>query len=147
MDSSIITHLGQSTRLIGLWIIDHFQANGIDLNKEQWLVLKKLHEENGRVQNDLAYITDPSKTSLTRLLNTMEKKGLVHRKNCEKDQRINHVYYSDKGADLYRRSLPFFNQVIDELTQGITKEEIYQTISVLEQIKQNAQNKLNDVKL
>jgi len=147
LDSSIITHLGQSTRLVGLWIVDHFQANGIDLNKEQWLVLKKLHEENGRVQNDLAYITDRSKTSLTRLLNTMEKKGLVFRKNCEKDQRIKHVYYTEKGTEFYHRSLPFFNQVIDELSQGISQEEINETISVLKKIKKNAQNKLNDVKL
>jgi DNA-binding MarR family transcriptional regulator len=139
--------LGQSTRLIGLRILDHFQANGIDLNKEQWLVLKKLHEENGRIQNDLAFITDRSKTSLTRLLNTMEKKHLVFRKNCEKDQRVNHVYYSEKGAELYGRSLPFFNQIIDELTEDISQEEIENTISVLKKIKQNAQNKLNDVKL
>lgn len=147
MDSSIITHLGQSTRLVGLWIVDHFQANGIDLNKEQWLVLKKLHEENGRIQNDLAYITDRSKTSLTRLLNTMEKKGLVFRKNCQKDQRVKHVYYSEKGGELFRRSLPFFNQAIDELTRGISQDEIYQTISIMKKIKRNAQNKLNDVKL
>jgi len=37
--------------------------------------------------------------------------------------------------------------VIDELSQGISQEEINETISVLKKIKKNAQNKLNDVKL
>jgi DNA-binding MarR family transcriptional regulator len=147
LDSSIITYLGQTTRLVGLQVLDHFQSNEIDLNKEQWLVLKKLHEQNGQIQNDLAYITDRSKTSLTRLLNTMEKKDLVCRKNCNKDQRVNHVYYTKKGAELYQRSLPLFNAVIEDLTQGIPEEEIDLAISILKKIKQNAQNKLNDIKI
>ena len=127
--------------------MDYFQKNGIDLSKEQWLVLKYLHEKNGQAQNDLAFITDRSKTSLTRLITTMEKKGLVCRTNCRQDNRVNHIYYTDKGEAIFQKSLPLFNKVIEDLIDGVSSKEIEQTISVLKKIKENAQNKINEINL
>ena len=40
-------------------------------------------------QHDLAFLTDRDKTSLTRLLSTMEKKNLVARITSSEDKRVN----------------------------------------------------------
>ena len=118
---------------------DQFIENNIKLTKEQWLLLKKLHERNGQIQNDLAFITDRSKTSLTRLIGTMEKKGLVYRVGCEADRRVNRVYYTEKGKAIFAQAEPVFLEVIEQLTENLSKEQVELTLDTLEQIIKNAE--------
>lgn len=120
-------------------ISDQFIESNIKLTKEQWLLLKKLHERNGQVQNDLAFITDRSKTSLTRLIGTMEKKGLVYRVGCEADRRVNRVYYTEKGRDIFAQAEPVFLEVIEQLTENLSEEQVKLTIESLKQIIKNAE--------
>ncbi|MDZ7612837.1 MAG: MarR family transcriptional regulator [Flavobacteriaceae bacterium] len=115
------------------------------MSKEQWLLLKKLHEKNGQMQNDLAFITDRSKTSLTRLINTMEKKGLVYRIGCNDDKRINHVYYTEKGKELYNKATPVFLEVMNQLAENLTDKQIKETVEVLQHIIKNAEKITNPI--
>jgi len=139
LKNTLIPCLGKTAKLMSFSIGDHLMAHKIALTKEQWLLLKMLHEKNGQMQNDLAFITDRSKTSLTRLIHTMEKKGLVYRVGCEEDKRINHVYYTEKGSALYKRAEPVFLDVIDRLSENLTENQIRVTIDTLEKIIANAE--------
>jgi DNA-binding MarR family transcriptional regulator len=123
------------------YIGDTMQYHGINLSKGQFIVLKYLHENDGRKQNELAFITNRSKTALTRLINTMEKKDLVHRKVCEKDMRINHIFLTEKGKEIWSRSLPYFNEVIDELQKGISEDDLETVKRVMQQIQNNINQK------
>lgn len=119
------------------YIRDNMKSHGINLSKEQFIVLKHLDEKDGRIQNDLAFITNRSKTALTRLINTMEKKGFVSRAVSEKDMRINHVYLTDFGRETWEKSYPFFLETIQELQKGISKEELENAKNVMKQIQHN----------
>ncbi len=142
IEKTLLPYLGKTAKYSGFYFIDTFHENGIDLSKEQWLVLKKLHDKDGLIQNDLAFITDRSKTSLTRLINTMEKKQLVHRVNSKEDKRINHIHISDLGKSVFKRSLPVLHKIITELQNGISDLEIKTTIKVLNHIQSNINKKL-----
>ena len=135
----LIPHIGKTAKLMSFCIGDQFIENNIKLSKEQWLLLKKLHEKNGQIQNDLAFITDRSKTSLTRLISTMEKKGLVYRVGCEADRRVNRVYYTEKGRDIFAQAEPVFLEVIEKLTENLSEEQVKLTIESLKQIIKNAE--------
>ncbi len=142
IEKTLLPYLGKTAKYSGFYFIDTFHENGIDLSKEQWLVLKKLHDKDGLIQNDLAFITDRSKTSLTRLINTMEKKQLVNRVNSKEDKRINHIHISDLGKTVFKRSLPVLHKIITELQNGISDLEIKTTIKVLNHIQSNINKKL-----
>jgi DNA-binding MarR family transcriptional regulator len=135
----LIPHIGKTAKLMSFCIGDQFIENNIKLTKEQWLLLKKLHERNGQIQNDLAFITDRSKTSLTRLIGTMEKKGLVYRVGCEADRRVNRVYYTEKGRDIFAQAEPVFLKVIEQLTENLSEEQVKLTFESLKQIIKNAE--------
>ena len=134
-------YIGKTSKFLGYYIIECFQENNINLSKEQWLVLKKLNDKDGQVQNDLAFITNRSKTSLTRLINTMERKGLVYRVISEKDKRIKHIFLSKLGVSNYLESLPILKKIDKELQKNISKEDIENTIKVLNQVQQNINKK------
>ena len=119
------------------YIRDNMKSHGINLSKEQFIVLKHLDEKDGRIQNDLAFITNRSKTALTRLIQTMEKKGYVSRSVSEKDMRVNHVYLTALGREIWEKSYPFFLETIQELQKGISKEDLENTKNVMKQIQNN----------
>ena len=119
------------------YIRDNMKSHGINLSKEQFIVLKHLDEKDGRIQNDLAFITNRSKTALTRLIQTMEKKGLVSRSVSEKDMRINHVYLTKLGRQTWEKSYPFFLKIIEELQKGLSQEDIINAQKVMKQIQSN----------
>jgi len=136
-DKTVLPCLGKTAKLAGYYFIDTFHENGIDLSKEQWIVLKKLNDKNGQTQNDLALITNRSKTSLTRLINTMEKKNLVFRKLSKEDKRINHIHLSELGKKTYLTSLPVLKKLMSNLQENINQKDLATTIEVLDQIQNN----------
>ncbi len=140
---ALIPWIGKTAKFIDYYIADYMKERGIDLSKEQFIVLKYLNEDDGLIQNDLAFITNRSKTALTRLIQTMEKKGLVFRKTSMKDLRINHVYLTDFGRETWERSLPYFMEIIDDLQAGISDEEVNRVRDILIRIQQNIKLRTN----
>lgn len=136
-ESTILPHIGKTAKYAGYCFNTVFQKNNIDLSKEQWLVLKMLHDTDGQVQNDLAFISNRSKTSLTRLINTIEKKGYVIRITSKKDKRINHIFLTKEGKVIFKKSLPALQNLIGKLQKGINPEDLKLTIKVLQQIQNN----------
>ena len=136
-ENTVMPTLGKTAKILGFYFMDVLHENHIDLSKEQWLVLKMLNDVDGQVQNDLAFISNRSKTSLTRLINTIEKKGYVIRITSKKDKRINHIFLTDKGKVIFKKSLPVLQNLISDLQEGINLEDLKLTIKVLQQIQNN----------
>ena len=73
-ENSIGPWLGRTVKIIEYYLQEAFNKQEIDLTKEQMIVLKKLSDQNGLNQNELAFLTLRNKSSLTRLLSKMERK-------------------------------------------------------------------------
>ncbi|HEV2677401.1 MAG TPA: MarR family transcriptional regulator [Aliidongia sp.] len=114
-----------------------------DLTLPMYRVLAFLAEENG-VQRlgDLAVLTVMEMSTLSRLVATMQRRGLVTRVRPENDQRSLHVGLTDAGKVLVTRLQPrahYYEQVatgalsaaeIDALKA--TLNVIYQNVDMLE---------------
>ena len=92
------------------------QMSSIGLTRSQWWLLTYLFFKDGINQSELAILMDMEKAPLSRLLDRMEKKGWVIRKNESKDRRTKNIYLSetikplissmrDKAADYRSESL------------------------------------------
>ena len=71
------------------------QMASIGLTRSQWLLLTYLYFKDGINQTELASLMDMEKAPLSRLLDRMEIKGWVIRKNETKDRRIKNIYLSE----------------------------------------------------
>lgn len=136
-ETSIGPWLGRTVKIVDIRLQEAFDTNGIDLTKEQMVILKKLHEEDGLNQNELASLTYRDKSSLARLLSKMETKSYIKRKQCTKDKRRNGVFLTVEGRALFLRTIPVVKQVIHTMELGVSDAEKEFMITLLKKIQVN----------
>ncbi len=137
LNNTLIPCLGRTAKLMTVYMQQKFAHYHVDLTLKQWIVLKHLVEEGGREQKHLALITERDKTSLTRLISTLEKKGLVRREVSVTDKRVNHLFITNPGKETYLSTLPLITQSIQELQSGIDKEDLDRAIATINRVSNN----------
>lgn len=140
-NKTIAPWLGKSAKMLNGYISEVFHRNNISITKQQWIILKILSDKNeGIIQNKLAFITERNKASLTRLINGMERNGLVTRIRSENDSRKNIVYITEKGTEIFLKTEPLMLSSILKIQKGISEEEMKTFRDVLSKIQQNLTN-------
>ena len=114
-----------------------FQAKGYDVTPEQWAVLNRLWEEDGLSQVDLAERTFKDKPGTTRILNLLEKKGIVVRRPDESDRRVLRIFLTKTGKDLKDKLIPCAQEVLAKSGKNLTRQEIAQFKLTLNHILNN----------
>ena len=142
-ESSVGPWINRTMKMVDLYFQDAFNANDFNLTKNQWLLLKILMDDDGKPQNELAFITNRDKASLTRLISVMEKKNLVARISSKEDKRINHIYITKKGVSTFKETLPVVTKVLDTMQEGLTQNEVENAIEIMKKIQSNISSNSN----
>ncbi|NYI03284.1 MarR family winged helix-turn-helix transcriptional regulator [Allostreptomyces psammosilenae] len=58
---------------------------------------------------------------MTRLVDRLERRGLVRRRTCPRDRRVQLVGLTEAGGDLARRAAPWYDRLLDEYLAGLTE--------------------------
>jgi len=136
-ENSIGPWLGKTVKIVDYFLQESLNKVDLNLTKEQMIILKKLHDQDGLNQNELAFLTIRNKSSLTRLLIKMENKKYITRKQSEEDKRINRVYVTQLGRDIFQKTKPVMGFLIKRMEKGISENERQQMIKILKKIQQN----------
>ena len=103
LEESLGYAMGRATRSMGALVNRNFAHAGFDVTCEQWSVLFNLGKKNGQSQQELAGLICKDKTSVTRLIDNMEKHNLVVRIPDKSDRRQKLIYLTKKGQDLQEK--------------------------------------------
>jgi DNA-binding MarR family transcriptional regulator len=115
----------------------HFRDEGIDITVEQWSVLVHLWREDGLNQQELCNRTFRDKPSITRLLDNMEKSGLVKRVAGTTDRRTNSIFLSEEAKAMRDRTMQLANGTLNEGLEGVSYEDVETVRRVLEKVYEN----------
>jgi len=129
--------MGRTTRAMSRMLQNVIANAGYDITIEQWVIIANLNRKNGQFQQQLADNTYKNKTSVTRMINALQKKGLVERVSDQEDLRQKRVFLTQKGAQLYEKLRPLAMQVQEKATQGIDSEEMEYCKNILLKIYDN----------
>lgn len=116
-----------------------------DITTEQWAVLNRLAERDGISQKDLAQRAEKDQTNVTRILDQLERKGLVERRPNAVDRRSFLTFITDKGKSLNEVLLPVEKEVINSVLHGLSEEEKDLLRAMLNRITRNANRIINEV--
>ena len=130
--------IGQIHRLSTKKFVQNSHNSGIDISMDQWLVLGPIWENEGISHKEISEYSLKDKTSVTKIIDTLEKKNLVVRVPDQLDHRIKRVVLSNKGKKLFLEVIPVMELTRDQLRKGITDKEIELLRSVLSKIYKNS---------
>ncbi|MFC2176364.1 MarR family winged helix-turn-helix transcriptional regulator [Bacteroidota bacterium] len=143
MENLMMPWIGKTMKHIDLFIASQLSEKGINLTRQQVILMKILFHDGPLPQNDLAFLTDRDKTSLTRLLSTMEKKNLVARITSPEDKRVNVVHLTKNGEKVLNETAPVLLNVIMKMQEGISQKEQDTVIGVMKTIQDNIEKQCN----
>lgn len=136
-ETSIGPWLGRTVKMVDYHLQEAFDRHGLDMTKEQMVILKKLHEQDGINQNELASLTYRDKSSLARLISKMESKKYIRRVQSKEDKRNNEIFITEEGLKILAETRPVIQEVIDVMEQGINKEDKALIINTLKRVQNN----------
>ena len=102
-----------------------------------WRVLAALYEQDGRRMGDLSATTSIDVSTLTRLVDNMEKKGLVARQRDPEDARAVVLNVTPAGRRLTVRILPIAERYEKVALQGFDPAEAEQLKAALRRLYTN----------
>ncbi|MEK6153424.1 MarR family transcriptional regulator [Flavobacteriaceae bacterium 3-367] len=140
-EKSVGPWLGKTMKIMDYYLQEALQREGLDLSKEQMIVLKKLHDKDGLHQNELAFLTLRNKSSLTRLLVKMERKDYIRREQHADDRRINQVFLTDLGRSVFKDTRPVIKTLMTIMEKDLSAEEKDGLINILRKIQYNFTSK------
>ena len=110
------------------------RITSFDITPEQWAVLNRLWEKDGITQKDLAERTFKDQPNIGRILDKLEKKGLIRRCADTEDLRVLIVSLTQEGQKLKKELIPLAAEVLDLVQKDISEEERKVLVTVLKRI-------------
>jgi len=129
--------MSQVDRLCTKKFVQNARKFGMDISQDQWMVIGPIWKQKGISQKEIAEYCGKDKTSVTKIIDTLEKKNLLVRYSDQIDQRIKRVVLSNKGKDLMKNVMPVIEQHRNDLLEGIKSKEIETFKIVLKKIYNN----------
>ena len=129
--------IGQVHRLSTKKFVQNSHNSGLDISMDQWIVLGPIWENEGLSHKEISEYCLKDKTSVTKIIDTLEKKNLVVRVSDQLDHRVKRVVLSKKGKELFLQAIPIMELTRDQLREGITEQDIESLRSVLTKIYNN----------
>ena len=116
----LVVYLSKAERGYTKTLNRAFQQAGYDLSREQFELLQVLWEGDHINQQAISRKLQKDKYNVTKLLNTLTKRGFVQRTMSQEDRRNNFVILTEKGMQVQKALLQIEEQVHTDLTFTLT---------------------------
>lgn len=130
----LVVYLSKAERGYTKTLNRAFQQAGYDLSREQFELLQVLWEGDHINQQSISRKLQKDKYNVTKLLNTLTKRGFVQRTMSQEDRRNNFVILTEKGMQVQKALLQIEEQVHTDLTFTLTPSEIKSCMWVMRKL-------------
>lgn len=97
-------------------------------------------KEEDVFQKDIEELLRIRRSTATGMLNTLEKKGLIHRQPVSYDARLKKLMITPAGIEFSDKAVNCIREVENQVSYGLTEEEITAFFNVLDKIKRNVED-------
>ena len=113
----------------------------VGLTPPQFYVLATIGYAGGLPFGEIGAKMMVTVSNLTGIVDRLEEKKLVVRRRDEEDRRVVHVVLTDKGAKLYRSTLPLFEKSVAEIFHALEASQHKQLAALLRRLQPEAVEK------
>ncbi|WP_020589809.1 MarR family winged helix-turn-helix transcriptional regulator [Desulfobacter curvatus] len=128
---------GLANRQLSHTLAARFKAAGINMTAEQWGAILLLLNGDAQTQGQIGAQLFLEKSSASRLLNGLERRGWINRTRDPKDSRQKLVTPTPRVLETAERCAVIAREVIADAQRGMTREEQSACRSLLSRIIEN----------
>lgn len=110
---------------------------GVPLTPEQFMLIDLLWNQGAMTQQQLADLMQKDKNSVTKLVDAIERKGFVIRRQSLSDRRSNIIILTDKANLLKPDAKEKGISILEEMLEGISEDELRVFLSTLHKLNDN----------
>lgn len=116
----------------------------VGLTPEQFLLIDLLWNQGPMSQQRMADLMQKDKNSITKLVDALEKKGLVKRQKDETDRRSNLLVLTSEAEGLKMGAKQKGISILDSILEGIGEEELKSFLNTLGKLTDNMEFRIKD---
>ena len=113
------------------------RKTGVPLTPEQFMLIDLLWNQGEMTQQQLADQLQKDKNSVTKLVDAIEKKGFVIRRQNMHDRRSNTLILTEKANQLKPGAKQKGIDILDQMLEGISEEELRVFLATLHKLNEN----------
>ena len=113
------------------------KQHNVDLTPEQFLLIDLLWNQGPLSQQELADQLQKDKNSVTKLVDAIERKGFVVRRQNPSDRRSNTIILTDLATSLKDNAKSKGIFILDKMLAGIKEEELRSFLDTLQKLCAN----------
>lgn len=113
------------------------KQSNVDLTPEQFLLIDLLWNHGAMSQQKMADTMQKDKNSITKLVDALEKKGLVERRKDSSDRRSNTLTLTRKAESMKTGAKEAGISMLDKVLEGISEEELKAFLNTLGKLTDN----------
>lgn len=115
------------------------QTHNFNFTSRHLAIAKYLSENRNKdiFQKDIEDAFCIRRSTVTAILNLMEKNGIIKRESVDYDARLKKITLTKKALDIRNKVIDRMVDMQDEMLYGITNEELENFCKVLDKIKNN----------
>ena len=133
---NVFVFLLYTSDILNKYLEIHMKKSGF--NQIRYNILGNLITHGGRMKpTDISKRVFRSKTTLTRVIDGMEKDGLVKREPIGEDRRTREVTITSEGVRLIEDTMPVRRKVTDMAMSCLNKEQTGQLDTILTQFRRH----------
>lgn len=109
----------------------------MDLTALQWVPILLIAHGKALTAAEISRCTGAETSTITRMLDRLELKGLISRNRCEKDRRIIYLKLTDTGKEFATKVPYVIAESFNYHLRGFSSDEVNTLKSLLRRIKAN----------
>lgn len=129
--------LDRTARKVKQYAQRKFNAENYDITVDQWIIIKRLNQNNDLNQTQLAEITGKDTPTLTRIIDLLCKKGLTERRVQPTDRRCFTVHLTELGTETVQKWSPKMSEIRMKAWENLTEEDYINLKRILNTIYNN----------
>jgi DNA-binding MarR family transcriptional regulator len=115
----------------------YMKENNLPITPDQFRVLTHLWQSDGLSQQELAMGSNRDKANVTRIIDILEREGIVERKDHENDRRVYQIHLTKKGKALEEAAAECAQATLRDAQKGISKVDMDTCMAVLKKTIEN----------
>lgn len=135
LQAAFTGELAAVNRKLRALVDDRARDMGLTLSRAR--LLMELAKADGPIQSDLAGLLDIEQPTLVRLLDGLERNGMIERRAVEGDRRARRVFLTETARAQAQDILDFLTELRAGILQGIAPEELEAALDVLRRTSRN----------